>query len=90
MRLTRQNCWMSLSPNTVTSGLIRLNSLATTVSTPSKCPGRASPSKTAPIRPATTLTSGAEGYISPSAGAKTKSTPASSHLSRSDAIGRGY
>src|SRR2546427_4991521 len=44
MRRTSIACWKSLRPNTATSGSTMWNSLATTVSTPAKCPGRAAPS----------------------------------------------
>ena len=43
-RRTTASCWKSFSPNTATSGRTAVNSLVTTVVTPSKWPGRAAPS----------------------------------------------
>ena len=55
------------------------NSLATTVATPSKCPGRAAPSQDS-LTPRTVTVaeggSGHVGYISETLGTKTTSTPA--------------
>ena len=45
MRRITASCWKSFSPNTATSGRTASNSLATTVATPSKWPGRAAPSQ---------------------------------------------
>src|SRR5207237_55954 len=45
------------------SGSTRWNSLATTVSTPAKWPGRAAPSSPSAIAPGWTRTSGSAGYI---------------------------
>ena len=68
------------------------NSLATTVATPSKWPGRAAPSQ-ASVRPDTATVvdggSGHDGYISSTDGTKTTSTPASVHTSRSRSRVRG-
>jgi hypothetical protein len=43
MRRITVSCWKSFSPKMATSGSTMWNSLATTVATPSKCPGRNSP-----------------------------------------------
>ena len=43
MRRMTRNCWPSFSPNTAMSGSTMLNSLATTVATPRKWPGRVAP-----------------------------------------------
>ncbi len=40
IRRITASCWKSFSPNSATSGRTWLNNLATTVATPSKCPGR--------------------------------------------------
>ena len=40
MRRTTASCWKSFSPKIATSGRTMLNSLATTVATPTKWPGR--------------------------------------------------
>src|SRR3954447_489299 len=64
--------------------------MATTVATPSKWPGRAAPSSGAAIAPTDTAVSNPGGYTSSTAGAKTMSTPARSHASRSRASFRGY
>ena len=65
MRRTRASCWASFSPNTTVSGRARCSSFSTTVSTPSKKPGRNWPSSTRPIGPASAVTSGLPaGYIS--------------------------
>ena len=45
MRRMTASCWKSFSPNTATSGSTMWNSFATTVLTPSKWPGRNSPSR---------------------------------------------
>ena len=45
MRRITASCWKSFSPNSATSGRTASSSLATTVATPSKWPGRASPSQ---------------------------------------------
>ena len=52
MRRITASCCQSFSPNTATSGCTWLNSLATTVATPSKWPGRKAPHSPSP-RPAT-------------------------------------
>src|SRR3569623_2034024 len=44
IRRITASCCQSFSPNTARSGRTWLNSLATTVATPSKCPGRDAPS----------------------------------------------
>ena len=43
MRRITASCCQSFSPNKAMSGRTWLNSLSTTVATPSKCPGRAAP-----------------------------------------------
>jgi hypothetical protein len=43
IRRMMRSCWASFSPKTATWGRTRLNSLATTVQTPSKWPGREAP-----------------------------------------------
>ena len=48
MRRTRRICCASFSPKTATCGCTRLMTLSTTVSTPSKWPGRVTPSRTLP------------------------------------------
>ena len=53
---TSASCCASFSPKTATSGLTRLNSLSTTVSTPSKNPGLKAPSRMSPIEPGRTVT----------------------------------
>ena len=45
IRRITASCWKSFSPNKATSGRTASSSLATTVATPSKWPGRASPSQ---------------------------------------------
>src|SRR5699024_10564952 len=52
------SCWASLRPKTLRCGRVSCRSLATTVTTPSKCPGRAAPSRIVPARPAVTETVG--------------------------------
>ncbi len=68
------------------------NSLATTVATPSKWPGREAPSQ-ASLTPWTETVvaggSGQVGYISPTVGTKTRSAPASAHAGRSCSSVRG-
>ena len=70
-----------------------LNSLVTTVATPSKWPGRELPHSPS-VNPATeTVVSGSagtEGYISSTGGAKTTSTPSAPAMARSPARSRGY
>ena len=43
MRRIIASCWKSFSPNTATCGCAMWNSLATTVATPAKWPGRRAP-----------------------------------------------
>ena len=68
------------------------SSLATTVATPSKCPGRDAPSHPS-LTPRTDTVvatgSGQEGYISVTEGTKTTSTPALAHTARSHSSVRG-
>ena len=52
----QRSCWASFSPNTAVSGRTSWNSLSTTVSTPSKKPGRTCPPAAAPAGPGSTLT----------------------------------
>ena len=75
------SCCRSLRPNAARSGWTMWNSLATTVSTPAKCPGRIAPSHRAssassPGRGPTgvTATTGGDGYMSAADGANTMST----------------
>ncbi len=63
-----------------------MNSFATTVATPSKCPGRDAPSQRS-LTPATETmvegASGQDGYISLTLGTKTMSVPDSVQTTRS-------
>jgi hypothetical protein len=45
IRRITASCWKSFSPNRATSGRTESSNLATTVATPSKWPGLASPSQ---------------------------------------------
>ena len=90
MRRIRASCWASFWPKNAAAGLVRLSSLATTVSMPSKWPGRDAPSYRSPIGPAAILTWGAPpGYTSSASGAKTMSAPASWASSTSASRVRG-
>ncbi len=67
-------------------------SLATTVATPSKWPGRDAPSHPSLTPTTETVVAtgvGQCGYISRTEGAKTRSTPASAHTSLSQSKVRG-
>ena len=57
------SCWASFWPKYATSGRRRLNSLRTTVATPSKWPGRCAPSKRLPRSPTETVVEKPSGYI---------------------------
>ena len=90
IRRTTASCWASFSPKYAASGPTMFSSLATTVQTPSKCPGRWAPHSPS-VRPATwTVVRGASGYISSAGGWKTTSTPSRRQTARSASIGRGY
>ena len=76
MRCTRKSCWASFCPKSTWSGRTMPSSFATTVSIPSKWPGRDRPSKSDATGPPVTLVCVApSGYISSTVGANTKSTP---------------
>ncbi len=64
-------------------------SLATTVATPSKCPGRCAPQRGPAVAPTRTRVSSPGGYIASAAGANTAEAPARSHFSASAASVRG-
>ena len=64
MRSMIRSCWPSFSPNTAMSAWTMLNSLATTVQTPRKCPGRDAPHKPRDSFSSTTATLLSDGYMS--------------------------
>ena len=84
------SCWKSFSPNTATSGAVAASSLVTTVTTPSKWPGRIAPSRGVASEPGTTVVSNPGAYIAAGVGAYTAVTPAARHAATSSSIGRGY
>ncbi len=85
------SCWKSFWPKTARSGWTRLNSLATTVATPSKCPGRCAPSSVSVITGTwmLTLAAGPNGYMVETSGANRMSQPASANPAWSCASVRG-
>src|SRR5580692_4128443 len=89
MRRTIATCAASFCPKKAASGSTMWNSLATTVVTPRKCPGRERPSSLS-LKPSTvTQVTAPAGYISSTDGANSNSTlsPCSSSRSRSNDLG---
>src|SRR5439155_21859832 len=80
----------SFWPKYATSGRTISNSLATTVATPAKWPGRAAPSSGSPISPGSMRILSPGGYISSTLGTNAAATPAASSVARSFASWRGY
>ena len=83
------SCWKSFSPKYARQGPATLNSLVTTVVTPSKCVGRDAPSMAAPSWATWTVVRTGRGYISASEGVNATSAPAAPPSSRSRSSGRG-
>ena len=97
MRRIIATCAASFCPKNAASGSTMLNSFATTVATPRKCPAREPPSNLS-LSPSTvtqvvvgrTLLSAALPYISSTLGANNNSTPSRSNNSQSHSNVRGY
>src|SRR6266545_4436262 len=91
IRWIRASCCASFSPRYAAAGPTAWNSLATTVATPRKWPGRMAPSSRPARGPGSTVTSGSpSGYISRPSGANTRSTPSARAIERSRSRSRGY
>ena len=88
----RNNCWASFCPKYARSGPTRSQSLATTVSIPSKCPGRDKPSKSKPTWPELSVgvAPRPSGYISSTDGAKMASAEVVDNARASWVSERGY
>ena len=86
----KKSCWASLLPNTERSGFTKSNKRATTVSMPSKWPGREAPSNDSPTGPACWVIWFPFGYTSSTSGANKTSTPAADSFSASSCSVRGY
>src|SRR5580693_139124 len=90
MRRTMATCAASFCPKKAASGSTMWNSLATTVVTPRKCPGRERPSSLPLSSSTVTQVIAPAGYISSTDGANSNSTPSFSNRSRSCPKSRGY
>src|SRR5580700_3334757 len=90
MRRTMATCAASFCPKKAASGSTMWNSLATTVVTPRKWPGRERPSSLLLSPSTVTQVTAPAGYISSTDGANSSATPSLSRSSRSRSKLRGY
>ena len=74
IRSITAHCCASFRPKTARSGCTMLNSFSTTVATPSKCPGRRSPSSGFATAPTLTVVCAPGGYITSTGGRNRRST----------------